>query len=333
MKFPTLSLMLSFLSMCGSGSPVSESTIPKPEGRRIEWGCYQILWNPTQFENGLDSQISSLGGTPQYVLFFRDLNRTRGFPTQIVEICRKYGLTPVVSFEPAPWRQTESYPGLEEIVRSDWDDYFIDYAQEAARCSSEIIFRFGFEMNGDWFSWGHKPELFVAAWQRIHRIFAANKASNVRWMYCPNVIWGKQERLNSVLTYYPGDEYVDVVGLDGYNFGDDYDRYHSWTSYSEIFEESLRILSQKPKPLLIGEIGVAPDPVRKPEWLRNFLIEVSRDSRVSGFIYYNYYPKRRGYPNWRLDSDSLSLRVFRSWVDRNEQTDTPLRPVRQNDKN
>ena len=50
-------------------------------------------------------------------------------------------------------------------------------------------------------------------------------------------------------------------------------------------------------------------------WIKDFLDRVSKDRRITAFIYYNYYPKARGYPSWRLDSDSTTLQIFRKWAD------------------
>ena len=44
-----------------------------------------------------------------------------------------------------------------------------------------MLFRFDFEMNGDWFSWGMDPNAFKAAWVRVHTIFADAGADNLLW--------------------------------------------------------------------------------------------------------------------------------------------------------
>jgi len=49
-------------------------------------------------------------------------------------------------------------------------------------------------------------------------------------------------------------------------------------------------------------------------WIKDLLDRVSKDRRIAAFIYYNYYPKDRGYPNWRLDSDGITLQIFRKWA-------------------
>lgn len=312
-----LAIALFFLIGLGRVAAGAQEMQIKPT-RQVSWGIYQILWSLEQFETELSQQLNLLGGTPKYVLFFRDLDRKRGFPLQAIEICDRNNLIPVVSFEPAPWRDRQSSKALQDIADGHWDEYFQRWGQAAARWSKPVIFRFGFEMNGGWFSWGQRPELFKKTWHRIHRLFRQAKAGNIQWMFAPNVAPEKSSALQNPLTYYPGDDVVDYVAVDGYNFGDHHDRWHRWQSYQAVFEATLAALSKLKKPLFISEIGCADDS-RKPIWIEDFLKRVSTDQRISAFIYYNYYPKRRGYPNWRLNSDDMTLRVFRKWA--NSQTD------------
>ncbi len=65
---------------------------------------------------------------------------------------------------------------------------------------------FGHEMNGYWYPWGFTGTTaaqFVAAWRRIHGLFAAAGASNVIWVWNPNVISAEPQL--ELSAYYPGD--------------------------------------------------------------------------------------------------------------------------------
>ena len=312
-KMPAMLSVLIYLAIGSGNVTAAAQQIELSQTRQVPWGIYQILWNTEQFERELDEQLAQLGGSPRYVLFFRDLNRVRGFPRNAIEICHARNLIPVISFEPAPWHARDDERGLADIAAGRYDDYFRQWGLDAARWGQPVIFRFGFEMNGDWFSWGQKPEKFKKAWRRIHRLFRKAEAHNVIWMFSANVAPLKSNLLQNPLTYYPGDSFVDLVAVDGYNFGDHYSQWHQWESYSAVFNSTLTVLSGLNKPLFISEIGCAADK-RKPLWIEDFLNRVSSNPRIEGFIYYNYYPKRRGYPNWRLDSDNATLRVFRKWA-------------------
>ena len=52
-------------------------------------------------------------------------------------------------------------------------------------------------MNGNWFAWmegvnGNQPGEYVAAWRHVHDIFTAVGATNVSWVWCPNVDPGRK---------------------------------------------------------------------------------------------------------------------------------------------
>ena len=74
---------------------------------------------------------------------------------------------------------------------------------------------------------------------KTHLIFKKAGAHNVKWMFSPNVLWGDKTFEKDILPYYPGDSLVDMVGLDGYNFGDHKSAHHKWQSYDEVFGASI----------------------------------------------------------------------------------------------
>jgi mannan endo-1,4-beta-mannosidase len=74
-----------------------------------------------------------------------------------------------------------------------------------------VLWRPFHEMNGGWFWWGAKgPETFIKLWRQMFDYFTHNKGlNNLLWVYAPN-------QGPNAARYYPGDQYVDVVGLDAY---------------------------------------------------------------------------------------------------------------------
>ena len=276
------------------------------------WGIYQILWRTPQFTQELDRNLNLLGGNPEYVLFFRDLHKGREFPSSIVRVADERGLTPIISLELSTWgREGPGY--LQGIIKGDYDHFFSQWGTDAAAWGKPILLRFGFEMNGDWFHWGQQPEAFIAAWKRAHALMKDAGADNVQWVFNPNVLYGGMNADEGIHAYYPGDEVVDVVALDGYNFGDNHGKWHSWQSYHEVFEASIEAMSRYQKPLILTEVGCADDP-RKAGWLADCLTRIQDDQRVDGVVFFHFDKRRENEHNWRLDSDPQSLDVFRAWA-------------------
>ena len=292
---------------------------------RKEWGVYQIHRGAENFRQGIQEQAALLGADPQYVLFFQDLSFRRGFPLASVNVAHELGATPVISQELWEWRHrhSEDDSWLLRINRGDYDAHWRAWADEAKQFGQRVILRFGFEMNGDWFDWGQQPEAFIAAWRRVHHIVRVDAAAtNVEFMFSPNVEWDANKPLTKIELYYPGDRFVQLLGLDGYNFGDSHSQWHRWQTYASVFEASIEKMSQWPQALYLAEIGVADD-ARKSIWLEDFLQSVQNDPRVSGFIYFNHYDHRKGEPNWLLNSDAKTLEVFRNWLQAAVTPDSP----------
>lgn len=291
-------------------APVVEAV---PRDGDLEWGFYQMLTRRESWGEGIDAEREAIGGNPSLILFFRDMSRHRGFPDTAVKLSAERGLTPIVSLEPQEWGQRGEGGFLQAIVRGEYDDYFRQWALDAKESGVTLYLRFGFEMNGDWFSWGAQPGAFRAAWLRAHGIFKEVAANNVYWMFSPNILWAERSFERDLEPYWPGDEAVDVIGLDGYNFGDHHDQWHKWQSFDEVFARTLDAVESWGKPIYLSEIGCADGPL-KAAWISDFLAKVSSDPRIHGFVYFNHYNPRKSEPNWRWDSDAETLAAFRSWT-------------------
>lgn len=91
-----------------------------------------------------------------------------------------------------------------------------------------FIFRPWHEMSGGWFWWGSKsctPDEYKALYRYTHDYIQAAGFTNIVWAYSPN--YDNPETLDKYLTYYPGNGYVDLLGVDLYDFNHDNDAYAS----------------------------------------------------------------------------------------------------------
>ncbi len=87
-----------------------------------------------------------------------------------------------------------------------------------------IIFRPWHENNGGWFWWGAKqctPKQYHAMWCMLQDYLLSEGFDNLVWSYSPNLDGTCMEEL--FLERYPGDERVDLIGLDAYQWGTEQD--------------------------------------------------------------------------------------------------------------
>jgi len=103
--------------------------------------------------------------------------------------------------------------GLQEVTDG---EYIRAWAAKARDLKVPVFLRFASEMNGNWTAWHGNPSLYKEKFRLVSTIMK-EVAPNVAMVWCPNNI--PHDTLNpaiNVHNYYPGDEYVDWVGIDFY---------------------------------------------------------------------------------------------------------------------
>jgi hypothetical protein len=98
----------------------------------------------------------------------------------------------------------------------DYDSHFAAMARTlVAHGQSHAILRLGWEFNGDWFTWAasRNPDAFVAYWRRVVTAIRGVPGAAFTIDWAPVIGKGgiAPDRV------YPGDAYVDVIGLDVYD--------------------------------------------------------------------------------------------------------------------
>lgn len=240
-----------------------------------------------------------LGVDPEWVLWYEDFASEP--PTSGIEVVAASGATPVITWEPWCWQACgEPTPiSLPAIAAGDYDDYATRWATAlgAAQRSGPVHLRFAHEINGHWYPWSrHTPVDYIAAWRHLYDLFAANGADGVRWMFSPNVV---APDVASPVPWYPGDAYVDTIGVDGYNWGATGPTTR-WRDPEQVFAETIAELRSlnADTPMLIAEVGCAPVGGDKAEWVTAFVEYVDADSSLEGFIWFEHDKET----DWRIAS-------------------------------
>ncbi|HEY5977841.1 MAG TPA: glycosyl hydrolase, partial [Solirubrobacterales bacterium] len=193
-----------------------------------------------------------------------------------MENIRRHGAIPVFSWssQSIPSKLDEPDFQLSDVIEGHHDSYIRSFAEEARDWGHPFFLRFNWEMNGNWFPWsesvnGNRPGEFVAAWRHVHDIFEQVGATNATWVWCPNI--DPSRSFQDLSPLYPGDEYVDWTGLDGYNWGAGK---AAWASFDSLYESTYAEITETiapSKPLLIGEMGSTERGGSKAEWITDAL--------------------------------------------------------------
>lgn len=203
---------------------------------------------------------------------------------------------------------------LDDIIAGNADAKLSSWAWGIKNRDGLVYLRPFPEMNGDWVPWSGDPEKFITAWRYMVDFFAAQGADNVRWVWCPNITdWPRTEE-NRFENYYPGTEYVDVLALDGFNWGT-VREWSVWQSFEDIFTVPYeRITSLGGQPLWLTEIASAEEGGDKAEWVKEMLGS-TKFPQIDGIVWFH----ERKEADWRINSSDNSLNAFREWFESQDQ--------------
>lgn len=221
---------------------------------------------------------------------------------------------PMITWLPKNSDNGTSY-SLTAIASGQYDSTITSWAQKLKSYGHVIFIRWAPEMNGSWNPWGQQPSAYIAAWRHIHNIFVSNGATNVRWVWCPNTQWNSTTAFTQ---YYPGDSYVDWVGLDSYNMP----KNGAWYWFSNLFSigNSYQVLTAlTTKPVIIAETSSAeaylwssPPPYTKAQWITNaFGTGIPSMPRIHAVVWMeDNLTATEGCCNWSIESSYAAQSAF-----------------------
>ena len=244
------------------------------------------------------------------------------FPKGALESVRLHGSIPVLSWasQSTPSSVNEPDFQLSDVISGRYDPFLRQFAEAAKAWGHPFFLRFNFEMNGRWFPWsegvnGNKAGGYVAAWRHVHDIFTAVGATNATWVWCPNIDPNKMHQ--SLPSLYPGDEYVDWTGLDGYNWGTNPVKPRPWRTFDEIFQRSYMQLTTKvakKKPVILAELASTSNGGPKALWIKEMLAGLPRKyPKVRGFIWLDSFDRNI---NWPIETSSTAIKAFTEGIAR-----------------
>jgi glycosyl hydrolase family 26 len=194
-----------------------------------------------------------------------------------------------------------SFPGWSAISSGAQDRYLTSIATALRSLDGRVFLRPFQEMNGSWFAYGGDPAGFVAGWRHMHNLFRAVGATNVVWEWCPNAA-DQPAGAPHWTAYYPGDAYVDWVGVDGY------DHLERNRTPMRLFGPFYNDYRQR-KPIMIAETS-ALEP-RKAAWITRWDALLPHMPDIAGLVWFDSYRADRGW-NWEITTSPSALSAFRA---------------------
>ncbi|MFF9982060.1 glycoside hydrolase family 26 protein [Streptomyces erythrochromogenes] len=295
-------------------SQVAQRLIPA-RGRYFGISTLETPWSPQE----TDMVAQRAGVRPNLLEYFAKWNE--GYRRDAVDAAYQQGAVPLLTWEPwgsvAAGTEQPQY-ALAEISNGRHDAYIRRFAQDVKAHGRPVIVRFAHEMNGTWFPWaerrnGNSAGEYVEAWRHVHDIFTEVGVRNVAWQWSPNILRTVEKvRLQPL---YPGDEYVDIIGLSGYSK-------HEMRA-ADVFEPALKEMQAfTRRPVLIAETGARPGD-DKALWIADFFTWLRGRPDVIGFVWFERSVEQGGKHDWRFAETPETQNAFRGGLAGLELADAP----------
>jgi hypothetical protein len=258
------------------------------------------------------AEVAALAGeAPSIVLSYKDFNQ----PAPIAELdaVRARGADTLLTWEPWTWGGGNEQPAysLDRIAAGEFDAYLREWGTALGRWGQPVYLRFAHEMNGNWYPWaegvnGNDAGDYVAAYRHVHDVVDSTGATNITWVWNPNVpYWGS----SPLPQLYPGADYTDLVALDGYNWGTS-QSWSAWQDPAVLFGDGISQLRQLApgKPIMIAETASSELGGSKPRWITDLVGYLSAQQDVVALVWFHIDKEA----DWRINSSQASADAFRT---------------------
>ncbi|GAA0795900.1 glycosyl hydrolase [Spirilliplanes yamanashiensis] len=144
---------------------------------------------------------------------------------------------------------------------------------------------------------------YIASWKYIRRIFAEERVTNVSWVWCPTA---EGFMRGDAPAFYPGDDQVDWTCVDVYAG-------NSFKPIGELMKPFLEFAAQHPKPIVVGEFGVAKawGSAGRAQWITDAVRTFKANPQIKAVVYFESNPDGNGpKQQFRLVDDPPAWQAF-----------------------
>ena len=239
---------------------------------------------------------------------------TEEFPTDFVENIGSPSTTPLIFLE------TPDGSNLKDVIGGAYDSNLQAFAAQARDFKNPLILVPFNEPNLNESPWGfgtsphNTAENFKLAWAHVHDIFRI--APNVKFGLAYNNVSIPDDPNNTFESLYPGDAYVDYVGIDGFNWQEE----GAWQTFADTMGSTTEALEQFKKPVYIFSVGTGEDTggntALKAAWISDMFAWLKAHTEVSGFVWFSEDKSSQGEKNWLVDSSPAAFAAFKEGLDK-----------------
>ena len=296
----------------------------------IKWGIFvptdDETWNKV---NSIEEKIDY-----NFEIFLKYLWVGEAFPIDILESAYKDKKIVELTLQ-SMWDKKPENPSarnandsvLFDILRGDYDDNLKEYAKQLKQFGHPVLLRLNNEANSTWTLYSGiatmcDSDLYISCWRYIYNLFKSEGVDNVIWIYCPHDRSYPPMNWNNQIAYYPGNDYVQIIGITGYNNGTYYKSKNGehWRSFDEIYGKINKNYYPLYKnfPWIIGEFASSSVGGNKAQWITNMFVNIPKYKNIKAAVWWSYYDtdpetKEPARKYW-LDESLETLKAFKEGV-------------------
>jgi cellulose synthase (UDP-forming) len=262
-----------------SGSLADIKKYEKQSGSRFNLVSYYEAWNPS------------------YCVL--DYNKS------FIDSIYNHNGIPMITWEPwtSSFPQFANDPDLSKnrkvfkaIIEGKFDTFINDYARKLQALDKPVFLRFAHEPDNPAFPWsstgGNTADEYKLAWIHIIRLFNKQGVSNVAWVWNP---WTPK----AIQDYYPGETYVDWVGITSLNYGKA-SLDGNWYSFNSIYAPYKKEIASLNKPVMMAEFGSTSYGGDKNEWINDALKNIEESHQeIKAIVFFNTVNDKNWATSWR----------------------------------
>ncbi|RZK26317.1 MAG: glycosyltransferase [Flavobacterium sp.] len=229
----------------------------------------------------------------------------KNFPMKQLQNIAERGNLPMITWEPwvSSFEERKDAPGLRRELRGlsaigdgIFDVYIKSYANKIREFGHPVFIRFAHEPDNPQYPWSATGENtshdYIKAWRRVVALFAESGVHNVSWVYNP---WNEK----SVSDYYPGNNFVDWIGITCLNYGNAaWDG--KWRTFKELYQPFRTEILKIDKPVMLAEFGSTNYGGDGDNWVKESLASIRKEYKeIRSVVLFNSNQDKNWINDWR----------------------------------
>lgn len=258
-------------------TPVVQPIQAAPWYGSVSSGAYITDPTPSHYEKLLDTKFSIVA----WFVHWDEKNNNE----KLAYAC-SHGYVPQITWESRKKDElTKTEFSLDRIIAGEYDQFIKSELESIKKICREqtVIIRFNHEMDTlpgqvNWYPWQGYSEKYIAAWKRVVGI-GHDVSPTIKWLWSPN------RGVKITKTYYPGDEWVDYVGIT-INRNPKQFRY---TTFDVFYGHNQQVIESFNKPIMISESTYdqeGGDAASKAIWIASMAAYIKSNPKIVSFAWF-----------------------------------------------